>query len=124
MAGSNCLQTTLSSYLKEPTLLDLGALQSILICYRKRQVKHFFSLFDSAISTSVRGYQEKFEMNDYLWTMGILVIYWLPKSDHKTQLFQTTNMYFLIYFLTLGDLGTADWGASGPEILMRLQSDS
>lgn len=56
--------------------------------------------------------------------MGILVIYWLPKSDHKTQLFQTTNMYFLIYFLTLGNLGTADWGASGPEILMRLQSDS
>ena len=42
----------------------------------EKTVEAFLFLFDSAISTSIRSYQEKFEMNEYLWKMGILNISW------------------------------------------------
>jgi hypothetical protein len=43
---------------------------------QEKTVEAFLFLFDSAISTSIRSYQEKFEMNEYLWKMGILNISW------------------------------------------------
>lgn len=43
---------------------------------QEKIVEAFLFLFDSAISTAVRSYEEKFEMNEYLWQMGILIISW------------------------------------------------